>query len=90
MTKNTSISVGEHFSAFIARQVESGRFSTASEVVRAGLRLLEEHDARLAALRTALEEGESSGAAEPFDFDAFLASKRAGTTRARPTRRKRA
>lgn len=90
MAKNTSISVGDHFSEFIARQVESGRFSTASEVVRAGLRLLEEREAQLAALRSALDEGESSGAAEPFDFDAFLASKRSVAPSVRPSRRKKA
>jgi antitoxin ParD1/3/4 len=45
--------------------------------VRAGLRLLEEHEQRVAALRDALAEGEASGPAEPFDFDEFLAAKRA-------------
>jgi antitoxin ParD1/3/4 len=76
MAKNTSISLGEHFEAFIGARVAAGRYGSASEVVRAGLRLLEEHEARLEALRAALIEGEQSGPAQPFDFDAFLARKR--------------
>lgn len=76
MGKNTSISLGEHFDAFIGTRVVAGRYGSASEVVRAGLRLLEEHEARLEALRAALIEGEESGPAVPFDSDAFLARKR--------------
>jgi len=75
MAKNTSISLGEHFSDFIDDRVESGRYSSTSEVLRAGLRLLEEHEAKVEALRNALIEGEQSGPATPFDFDAFIASK---------------
>ena len=56
----------------------SGRYNSASDVVRAGLRLLEEHEASVEALREALIEGERSGPAEPFDFDAFIASKKTG------------
>jgi antitoxin ParD1/3/4 len=76
MSKNTSITLGDHFTGFVEAQIASGRFSSASEVVRAGLRLLEEHEVKLKALRDALEEGERSGPAEAFDFDAFLARKR--------------
>jgi antitoxin ParD1/3/4 len=79
MTKHTSITLGDHFVGFVEAQVASGRFASASEVIRAGLRLLEEHEQHLAALRDALAEGEASGPAEPFDFDAFLAAKRAGS-----------
>jgi antitoxin ParD1/3/4 len=61
MTKNTSFSIGEHFSEFVEAQVGLGRYSSASDVVRAGLRLLEEQETRLAACRTALIEGEQSG-----------------------------
>lgn len=77
MAQNTSISLDEHFVEFLAREVESGRYRSASEVVRAGLRLLEDHETRLAALRAALIEGEQSGEPEEFDFDSFIASKRA-------------
>lgn len=77
MAKNTSISLGDHFAGFVDRQVNAGRYGSASEVVRAGLRLLEEHEARLEALRAKLIEGEESGPAEPFDFDRFVEGKRA-------------
>jgi antitoxin ParD1/3/4 len=61
MSKNLSFSVGEHFDGFIEAQVSEGRYSSASDVVRAALRLLEDQETRLAALRAALIEGEESG-----------------------------
>ena len=80
MGKNTSFSLGDHFSDFIEGQVAQGRYGNASDVVRAGLRLLEEQEAKLAALRAALSEGENSGVSAPFDFDAFIARKRGAGT----------
>ena len=76
MPRNTSVSLGEHFVGFIEERVASGRYNSASDVVRAELRLLEEHEARVNALRDALIEGEASGQATPFDFDAFIAGKK--------------
>jgi antitoxin ParD1/3/4 len=76
MSKNTSFSLGEHFSSFVEAQVGQGRYSSASDVVRAALRLLEEQEARLEALRAALIEGERSGPSTPFDFESFIARKR--------------
>lgn len=82
MAKNTSVSLGDHFNSFIDDQVAHGRYASASDVVRAGLRLLEEQEARLAALRAALIDGETSGPSLPFDFDSFVARKRdTGTPR---------
>jgi antitoxin ParD1/3/4 len=76
MGKNTSVSLGDHFTDFIENQVAAGRFGSASDVVRAGLRLLEEQEVKLAALRAALADGEASGPPAPFDFEAFIAKKK--------------
>lgn len=73
MPRNTSVSLGDHFTSFIDTEVQSGRYGSASEVVRAGLRLLQEHEANVKALEAALIEGEESGFAGPFDSEAFLA-----------------
>jgi len=76
MPRNISVTLGDHFLDFVDRQVAAGRYGSASKVVRAGLRLLEEQEAKLEALRAALIEGEESGAPQPFDFDEFLEEKR--------------
>ncbi len=75
MARNTSVSLGNHFAAFVEEQVAQGRYSSANDVMRAGLRLLEEREVQLAALRTALIEGEGSGPATVFDMEAFIAQK---------------
>ena len=77
MSKNTSVTLGDHFAQFIDRQVEHGRYGSASDVVRAGLRLLEEHETKLEALRAALIEGKESGPSTAFDFEAFINGKKA-------------
>lgn len=78
MPRNTSVTIGDHFDSFITEQVKSGRYGSTSDVVRAGLRLLEEHEARVKALQEALVAGEESGEPGEFDFEAFKARKRAG------------
>ena len=77
MARNTSVTLGEHLSRFVDEQIKDGRFSNASEVVRAGLRLLEDVETRQRALRAAVLHGEASGPAIPLDWDEFLARKRA-------------
>nr|WP_294776256.1 type II toxin-antitoxin system ParD family antitoxin [uncultured Flavobacterium sp.] len=77
MGRNTSISLGNHFENFIESTVSKGRFNNASEVVRAGLRLLEEEENRIAVLRNAIQEGIDSGRAENFDPKKHLASLKA-------------
>jgi antitoxin ParD1/3/4 len=71
MAKNTSITLGDHFDTFISSQLESGRYGSASEIVRAGLRLLEDSESKLQALRQMLVQGEASGIAE-YNYEDFL------------------
>ncbi len=78
MAKNTSVSLGDHFEGFIAHQIETGRYGSASEVVRAGLRLLEDNENKLAALRRMLVEGEQSGRAD-YSYEALIAELDAGS-----------
>ena len=72
MGKNTSIFIGDHFESFIQAEVSTGRYSSASEVVRTALRLLETEKEKIQALRAALEEGERSGLVEDFNPKAHL------------------
>jgi antitoxin ParD1/3/4 len=76
VTRNTSISLDDHFADFIDEQMQSGQYGSASDVVRAGLRLLEDHEARAKALQDALVAGEESGEPRSFDSEAFLAQMR--------------
>ena len=72
MAKNTSITLGDHFDGFITGQVKSGRFGSASEVIRAALRLFENTETKLEALRKMLTEGEQSGIAD-YNYDELMA-----------------
>ena len=72
MPRNTSVTLGDHFAGFISEQVQAGRYGSASDVVRAGLRLLEEHEYKVKSLQDALIAGERSGKPRPFDSEAFL------------------
>jgi antitoxin ParD1/3/4 len=78
MTKNTSISLGSHFESFIHAQITSGRYGNTSEVVRAGLRLLEEHEQKLAELRRSRRRRQASGDAGELDFAAIRRTARKG------------
>lgn len=75
--RNTSVSLGQHFTSFIDAQVQGGRYGSASDVIRAGLRLLEEHEFKVKALQDALNDGLESGEPRPFDFETFKSRKRA-------------
>ena len=74
MAKNTSILLGDYFENFISEEISSGRFSSASEVVRTALRLLELEEQKINTLREAIEIGEKSGMVSNFDPEAHLAS----------------
>jgi antitoxin ParD1/3/4 len=77
MSEDATFHLETYFQAFIEEMVASGRFSSPSQVVQAGLRLLEQRESQADALAAALQEGEDSGLAEDFDFDKFLARKNA-------------
>ncbi|MBV8747662.1 MAG: type II toxin-antitoxin system ParD family antitoxin [Xanthobacteraceae bacterium] len=72
MSKSMSVVLAEYFDAFIERQVRQGRYRSPTDVIEAGLRLLDEKETKLEALRTALIEGEQSGLSTPFDLQEFL------------------
>ena len=72
MGRNTSITLGDHLEGYAGEQVKIGRYGSISEVVRAGVRLLEIQEQKLNVLRDALVEGEESGKAEPFNMQDFI------------------
>jgi antitoxin ParD1/3/4 len=78
MSKTTSINLGDHFEGFIDQQVSSGRYGSASEVVRASLRLLEEREQKMEGLRRALIDGERSGDIGELDMKKIKAKARQG------------
>lgn len=75
--KTTSVALGPHFEEFIRDCISSGRYNNASEVVRSGLRLLEDQEQKMAALRSAIEDGLKSGIVEEFDPEAYLQAMKA-------------
>lgn len=77
MGRNTSVSLGNHFEEFVENRISKGRFKNASEVIRAGLRLLEEEENRVTALKTAIEEGIQSGIAVSYNAKKHLESLKA-------------
>lgn len=85
MARNTSVSLGDHLDQFIAGQVDSVRYGSASEVVRAGLRLLETNESKLDVLRNALEAGEKSGRAK-YSYESLVAGLDAEQKRVDSTR----
>ena len=72
MGRNTSVSLGDYFEGFVENRITEGRYKNASEVIRAGLRLLEEEENRLTALKSAIQDGISSGLAKDFNSKKHL------------------
>lgn len=72
MGKNTSISLGNYFDQFVNNQIATGRYKNVSEVIRAGLRLLENEETKAMALKKAIQEGIDSGIAHDFDENKHL------------------
>ncbi len=72
MGKNTSVSLGDHFEGFVDGSISAGRFKNASEVIRAGLRLLEMEEGKVIALKKAINEGFASGTAKNFNAKKHL------------------
>ena len=70
--KTTTVALGAHFDNFIKASIMGGRYTNASEVIRAGLRRLEEDEQQIATLRAAIDEGDASGFVDGFDFDTHL------------------
>ena len=77
MSKITSISLGNYFDEFVQSCISQGRFKNVSEVIHAGLRLLEEEERKVSALKSAIQEGIDSGIAHDFDSKKHLESLKA-------------
>ena len=78
MGKNTSVSLGDYFETFVSAKITEGRYKNASEVIRAGLRLLEEEEAKITSLKKAIQEGLDSESVNDFDPKKQLQSLKAG------------
>lgn len=77
MNKNTSISLGSYFDTFVQESISKGRYKNVSEVIRAGLRLLEEEESKVATLKNAIQNGIDSGIAYDFEPQKHLESLKA-------------
>ena len=73
MARNTSVTLGDHFDEFVSEKINAGRFHSVSEIVRAGLRKLEDDETKLELLRAKLKAGEESPLVENFDGKKFIA-----------------
>ena len=71
MSRNTSVILGEHFDEFIKSEIKAGRYRSASEIIRSGLRLLEDEKIKIFAINEALIVGENSGEEKEFDNEKF-------------------
>ena len=80
MAKNTSVTLGKHFEQIIENSIRSGRYSSASEVIRAGLRMIDERERKIKLLRQAIEAGERSGYVKNFDPTRHLEKLKKGKT----------
>ena len=72
MGKNTSILLGDHFDRFISQQIQTGKFSSTSEVIRAALRMFEHAETKKTELIKELKKGEKSGFVKDFNRQNFL------------------
>ncbi|WP_213278584.1 type II toxin-antitoxin system ParD family antitoxin [Chryseobacterium indologenes] len=77
MGRNTSVSLGDYFEDFVDHKIAEGRYKNASEMIRAGLRLLEEEENKIQILKNAIQEGIESGVAADFNPEKHLASLKA-------------
>lgn len=76
MPRNTSVTLGKHFDDFVSQKIAEGRFQSISEVVRAGLRCLEEDETKIEVLRAKLRAGKDSPLVENFNPQQFLTEMR--------------
>jgi len=72
MARNTSVTLGEHFDEFVLEKIKAGRFQSVSEVVRAGLRKLEDDETKMQALREKLQAGENSPLVDNFNGEKII------------------
>lgn len=78
MARTVTVALGSHYEEFIRENIAGGRYNNASEVIRAALRRLEEDETQLAALRSAIDEGDSSTDVAGFDEETFIEEMRSG------------